>query len=223
MKRNGKLVSIEEAISKIKDGDRIMIGGFGYPGTPNELVDELIRQGQKDLTIISTNLARPNKGIGQLYSQGRMKALIGTHFNGNREVCAAFDEGKLPITLLPMGTLCEMIRAGGFGIPAMYLPASAGTELAEGKETRIFDGREYVLERAITADVALIKAYKADKLGNLQYRKSARNYNPLMATAAKYTIALAEHVVEVGEIDPDLVMTPHVYVNAVVQASEETE
>lgn len=220
MKPNGKVISIEEAISHIKDGDRVMIGGFGDPGTPNELVDEIIRQGQKDLTVIATNLNRPNLGIGQLFSQGRMKALIGTHFNGNREVCKAFDEGRLPITLLPMGTLCEMIRAGGAGIPAMYLPASAGTELAAGKETRVFNGVEYVLEHAITADIALIKAYRADKLGNLQYRKSARNYNPLMATAAKYTIVLAEEVVEVGEIDPDMVMTPHVYVNAIVRATK---
>lgn len=219
MNANGKVVSIEEAISHIKDGDRVMIGGFGQPGTPNELVDELIRQGQKDLTVIATNLARPNKGIGQLFSHRRVKELVGTHFNGNSEVCAAFDAGELPITLLPMGTLCEMIRAGGAGIPAMYLPVSVGTELAEGKETRNINGIECVLEHAITADVALIKAYKADKIGNLQYRKSARNYNPLMATAAKYTIVLAEEIVEIGEIDPDMVMTPHVYVNAIVRAT----
>jgi len=220
MNGKGKVVSIEEAVSHVKDGDSIMLGGFGLPGTAMELVDELLRQGQKDLTIIATNLGTPNEGIGRLYTQGRMKALIGTHFNNNREVVKAYEDGKLPITLMPMGTFCEMIRAGGFGIPAMYLRASAGTELAKGKETRVFDGVEYVLERAITADVAFIKAYKADKLGNLQYRKAARNYNPLMATAAKYTIALAEEVVEVGELDPDMIMTPHVYVNAVVKESK---
>ncbi len=215
-----KVIPIEEAVSHVKDGDSIMLGGFGLPGKAMELVDELLRQGQKNLTIISTNLDTPNEGTGRLYSQGRIKALIGTHFNNNREVVKAYEDGKLPITLLPMGTFCEMIRAGGFGIPAMYLRASAGTKLAEGKEVRVFDGVEYVLERAITADVAFIKAYKADKLGNLQYRKSARNYNPLMAAAANYTIALAEEVVEVGELDPDMIMTPHIYVDAVVRETK---
>lgn len=220
MKGNGKVVSIEEAVSHVKDGDRLMLGGFGPPGCAFELVDELIRQGQKDLTVISTNLGHGSEGIGQLFAKGRMKALVGTHFNNNRDVVKAFQEGKLPIELYPMGTFAELMRAGGYGIPAMYLRASAGTELGAGKETRVFDGVEYVLERAITADIAFIKAYRADKLGNLQYRKAARNYNPIMAAAAKYTIALAEEVVEVGELDPDLVMTPHVYVDAVVKESK---
>ncbi len=212
-----KLMTAQEAVDRIRDGDRIMIGGFGLRGCPDSLVDALVASGKKELTIISNDLGSPNQGLGRLLTNHQVKALIGSYYNWNPEAIEAYNCGRIQVTLVPQGTLAESIRAAGMGIPAYYTPASAGTELGEGKERRIFQGREYVLERAIYADAALIHAKRADSLGNLCYSKTARNFNPLMAMAATYTIAEVEEIVEAGDLDPDTVVTPHIYINAVVR------
>ena len=194
-----------------------MAGGFGLRGTPFALVEELARSGRKDLTIISNDLGGPNEGLGILLSNGQVKALIGSYYNWNTEVVDAYNQGNIQVTLLPQGSFAESIRAAGMGIPAYYTLASAGTELGEGKETRQFDGKTYVLEYAIHADVALVEAYRADKLGNLVYSKTARNFNPCMAAAAKYTIALVKEIVEPGQLDPEEIITPHLFVDAIIK------
>lgn len=219
MKQN-KLMSAAEAISHIKDGDTVMIGGFGLRGSPSELIDVLARSGQRDLTIISNSGDSPGIGIGALLRNGQIKRLIGTHYNMNREVAEARNAGQIEVTLVPMGNLVEAIRAGGFGIPAFYVPVAVGTELGEDKEIREFDGRPYLLERALKADVALIRARKADTLGNLVYHKTARNFNPVMATAAAYTIVVADEIVEPGQLQPDAIITAHIYVDALVRAED---
>ena len=212
-----KIISAAEAIMKVKDGDRIMVGGFGLRGTPFALVDELAKSGRKDLTIISNDLGGPNEGLGMLLTNGQIKALIGNYYNWNIDAVRAYNEGVIQVTLVPQGTFTESIRAAGMGIPAYYTLASAGTELGKGKETREFGGRTYVLEHAIHADVALVEADRADTLGNLTYCKTARNFNPMMATAAKYTVALVREIVKPGEIDPEHIITPHIFVNAIVK------
>jgi 3-oxoacid CoA-transferase A subunit len=205
------------AIGRVRDGDTVMCGGFGLVGAPVRLIEELLRSERRDLTVISNNVGEPGKGLGALLRQGRLRCAIGSFFTSNPEVAAARREGRLEVRLLPQGTMSEAIRAGGAGIPAFYTPTGAGTMLAEGKETRTFeDGREYVLERALHADVALVHAHRADRLGNLAYRGTARNFNPMMATAAALVIAEVEHVVEVGELDPAEIVTPHLYVDVVV-------
>ncbi len=213
-------MDIKKAMSKIKDGDRIMIGGFGLRGCPDDLIDELVKTNKKDLTIISNDLGAPGVGLGKLLSNNQVKELIGNYYNWNPDVADAFNAGKIKVTLIPQGSFAESIRAAGCGIPAYFTLASAGTELGEGKETREFDGKQYVLEQALFADVALIKAAKADELGNLVYCKSARNFNPAMATAAEYTVAQVGEIVEAGELDPEAVITPHIFVNAVVKGEK---
>ena len=215
MKRKNKFLSIEEAISLIKPGSRVMVGGFGLRGYPELLVDELVRSGIRDMTIISNDLGSPNIGLGRLLTNGQIKALIGNYYNWNPDVAAAYNEGKIEVTLVPQGTFAEAMRAAGVGIPAFYTPTAVGTELAKGKETREFNGRAYLLEQAIYADVALIKAYKADKLGNLVYYKTARNFNPVMAMAASLTIAQVEEVVPVGQLHPESIVTPHIFVDVI--------
>lgn len=214
-----KIVSAKEAVGKIRDGDRIMIGGFGLRGCPDELVDELVNSGKKELTIISNDLGSPNQGLGRLMTNRQVRALIGSYYNWNPEAIEAYNRGEIEVQLVPQGTLAESIRAAGAGIPAYYTPTSAGTELESGKEKREFNGKACVLEEAIRADVALIHAHAADTLGNLVYNKTARNFNPLMAMAAKYTIAEVDELVEAGELDPEAVVTPHIYVDAVVKRS----
>lgn len=216
-----KIVSAREAVGKIRDGDRIMIGGFGLRGCPDELVDELVNSGKKELTIISNDLGSPNQGLGRLMTNRQVRALIGSYYNWNPEAIEAYNRGEIEVQLVPQGTLAESIRAAGAGIPAYYTPTSAGTELESGKEKREFNGKACVLEEAIRADVALIHAHAADTLGNLVYNKTARNFNPLMAMAAKYTIAEVDELVEAGELDPEAVVTPHIYVDAVVKRSHE--
>lgn len=216
-----KIVSAKEAVGKIRDGDRIMIGGFGLRGCPDELVDELVNSGKKELTIISNDLGSPNQGLGRLMTNRQVRALIGSYYNWNPEAIEAYNRGEIEVQLVPQGTLAESIRAAGAGIPAYYTPTSAGTELESGKEKREFNGKACVLEEAIRADVALIHAHAADTLGNLVYNKTARNFNPLMAMAAKYTIAEVDELVEAGELDPEAVVTPHIYVDAVVKRSHE--
>lgn len=219
MSRASKLMSLEQAMAKIKDGDRILVGGFGLRGCPDDLVDALVAANKKELTIISNDLGAPGVGLGKLLSNNQVKELIGNYYTWNPDVAAARNAGKIKVTLIPQGSFAESIRAAGCGIPAYYTLASAGTELGAGKEARVFNGRQYVLEEALFADVALVKAYKADELGNLVYCKSARNFNPAMATAAQYTIAQVGDVVAAGELDPEAIVTPHLFVNAIVKES----
>ena len=211
-----KLLSAAEAIDQIPEGARVMIGGFGLRGCPDELVDQLAASGKKNLTIISNDLGSPNQGLGKLQTNGQVAALIGSYYNWNPDAIAAYNRGEIRVTLVPQGTLAESMRAAGMGIPAYYTPASVGTDLEKGKEVRQFNGKSYVLEEAIHADVALIRAKKADTLGNLVYSKTARNFNPVMAMAADYTIAEVDEIVEPGELDPETIVTPHLFVNAIV-------
>lgn len=219
MSRVSKITTIEQALSLIKDGDRIMVGGFGLRGCPDDLIDALVATGKKDLTIISNDLGSPGIGLGKLLSNNQVKALIGNFYNWNTDVAEAKNAGRINVTLIPQGSFAESIRAAGCGIPAYFTLASAGTELGEGKESREYNGKQYVLEEALYADVALVKAEKADELGNLVYCKSARNFNPAMATAAKYTIAQVGEIVKAGELDPEAIITPHIFVNAIVKGS----
>jgi len=209
---------VDAAIARVRDGDTIMSGGFGMAGTPVDLIDALLRSGRRDLTVISNNVGEPGKGMGRLLREDRLKRVVGSYMTSNPEVAIAEREGRIEVSLLPQGTMSEAIRAAGAGIPAFYTPAAAGTALAEGKETRVFeDGREYVMERALHADVALIHAHRADRLGNLAYRGTARNFNPMMATAAELVIAEVSEVVETGELSPYEIGTPHLYVDVVVK------
>jgi len=209
--------SAEEAIQDIFDGATVMVGGFGLCGMPENLIRALTAKGTKNLFTISNNVGVDGVGMGLLLANGQIKRHIGTYVGENKLLEQMVLEGRLQLELIPQGTFAERIRAGGAGIPAFYTPAGVGTIVAEGKETREFEGRPYIMERGLTADFALIKAWKGDKWGNLVYRKTARNFNPMMATAAKITIAEVEHLVEPGEIEPDQVHTPSVYVKRIIQ------
>ena len=212
-----KILSADQAISYIKNGDTIMVGGFGLRGCPFTLEEALLRSGKKELTIISNDLNSPGIGLGKLLQNHQIKSLIGNYYNWNKEAIRARNRGEIDITLIPQGTFAEAIRAGAYGIPAFFVEASYGTTLGTGKEVRTFNGKEYVLEYALHADVALIKAHKADKIGNLVYSKTARNFNPMMAAAADFTIAVVEEIVEVGNLRPDEIITPHLFVDAIVE------
>jgi 3-oxoacid CoA-transferase A subunit len=212
-----RIASAEEAIRHVRSGDTVMVGGFGLVGAPLTLLDALVEQSDAtDLTIISNNIGEPGKGLGKLLRQGRIRRGISSYFTSNPEAVAAVNAGDIEATLLPQGTFAEAIRAGGAGIAAFFTPVAAGTALAEGKEERVIDGVPHVLEHAIRADVALVFAARADTLGNLWYRRTARNFNPLMATAARVTIAEASEVVPIGGLDPESVMTPHLYIDELV-------
>jgi len=217
MARENKIMSIAQAISHVKSGDRIMVGGFGLRGAPDALVDELVKTDVRDLTLISNDLASPHIGLSKLLDKKMLKACIGNYYNWNPDLIDAYNRGEIEVTLIPQGTFSEAIRAAAYGIPAFYTAAGYGTELAEGHESREFNGRGYLLQEAIPADVALVKAYKADKLGNLVFYKISRNFNPTMAMAATYTIALVEEIVEIGALDPENIQVPHIYVNAIVK------
>jgi 3-oxoacid CoA-transferase A subunit len=213
----GGITTAAEAVRHVRTGDTIMVGGFGLVGAPLTLLDALVELSDAtDLTIISNNIGEPGKGLGKLLRQGRIKRGISSYFTSNPEAVAAVNAGDIEATLLPQGTFAEAIRAGGAGIAAFFTPVGAGTALAEGKEERLIDGVPHILEQAIRADVALVFAARADTLGNLWYRRTARNFNPLMATAARVTIAEASDVVPVGGIDPESVMTPHLYIDELV-------
>jgi len=199
----------------IRQGFRIMVGSFGLAGYPEQLIEALAASGTGDLTIISNDMGSPGIGLGKLLSNGQVRALIGNYYNWNPEVARNCNEGKISVTLVPQGTFAEAIRAGGAGIPAFYTRTGVGTEIAKGKETRDSDGKTYLLERALRADVALIKAHRADELGNLVYYKTARNFNPLMATAADLTIVQADELVPKGSLDPEAVVTPHMFVDVI--------
>jgi len=217
MERINKIMDADAAVARVKDGDRIMVGGFGLRGTPDTLLAALVRKGVKELTLISNDAGSPGTGLGWLIEHKMVKRLIGNYYTWNQELVAAYNSGEVEVKLVPQGTFGESIRAAGFGIPAYFALASAGTDLGEGKECRQFNGRNYVLEEAIYGDVAFIQAHKADTMGNLVYCKTARNFNPLMAMAAKYTIALVDEIVEPGELDPETIVTPHIFVNAIVK------
>jgi 3-oxoacid CoA-transferase subunit A len=216
---NKVLRGAEEAVALVPDGASIMMGGFGLAGIPENLVTALQRRGTKDLTIISNNAGTDDFGIGLLLKGRQVRKMIATYVGENKEFERQFLQKEIEVELVPQGTFSERMRAGGAGIPAFYTPTGYGTLVAEGKETRIFDGRHYVLERALVADFAFVKAWKGDHLGNLMYRKTARNFNPVMATAAKVTIAEVEHLVEPGTIDPDHVHTPGIYVKRILQGT----
>jgi 3-oxoacid CoA-transferase A subunit len=211
-----KRCTAAEAVGAIRSGDRIMVGSFGNSGYPEELVNAVAESALKDLTIISNDLGSPGIGLGRFLTNQQVKALIGNYYNWNPEVAAARNTGAIEVTLVPQGTFAEAIRAAGVGIPAFYVATGIGTELAAGKPTAEFDGRHYVLERAIHAEVALVRAYRADTLGNLVYYKTARNFNPLMAMAARLTIAEVDEIVPAGELDPECIVTPHIFVDKLV-------
>jgi 3-oxoacid CoA-transferase subunit A len=217
MSMNKVFASADEAIVDINDGATIMVGGFGLCGIPENLIRAMVKKGVKNLTTISNNVGVDEFGLGLMLYAGQIRAHKGSYVGENKLLEEMVLTGKIDLELIPQGTFAERIRAGGAGIPAFFTPAGYGTVVAEGKETREFDGRPYVMEHALNADFALIKAWKGDRWGNLVYRKTARNFNPMMATAAKVTIAEVEHLVEPGEIDPDHVHTPGVYVKRIIQ------
>tara|TARA_E500000318_G_scaffold107412_2_gene116657 strand:+ start:4728 stop:5411 length:684 start_codon:yes stop_codon:yes gene_type:complete len=206
-----------DAVSGVKDGSTVLISGFGAAGVPTDLIHALLDQGARDLTVVSNNAGAGDRGLAALLKEGRVSRIVCSYPRSAGSV--AFDElyaaGKIELELVPQGTLSERMRAAGAGIAAFYTPTSVGTQLAEGKEVREIDGREYVLEYALKGDVALVQAEKADRWGNLIYNKSARNFGPVMATAAELTIVEARQIVELGEIDPEIIVTPGVFVDRV--------
>src|SRR6266852_4292123 len=214
---NKVVANADEAIRDVFDGATIMVGGFGLCGIPENLIRALVRKGVKNLTTISNNAGVDGLGMGLLLSAGQIRKHVGTYVGENKLLESMVLNGQMELDLVPQGTFSERIRAGGAGIPAYFTPTGVGTIVADGKETREFDGRTYVMERALKADFAFLKAWKGDKWGNLVYRKTARNFNPMMATAAKVTIAEVEHLVEPGELDPDMVHTPSVFVKRIFQ------
>ena len=205
----------------IKDGQTIAVGGFGLCGIPEALIEALRDSGVKDLTCISNNAGVDGFGLGLLLETRQVKKMIASYVGENKEFERQFLSGELEVELTPQGTLAEKLRAGGAGIPAFFTATGVGTQIAEGKEEREFDGRQYILERALVADVALVKAQKADKAGNLMFNKTARNFNPDVATAGKVTIVEVEQLVETGELDPDQIHLPGIYVHRIVQGAHE--
>jgi 3-oxoacid CoA-transferase subunit A len=213
------VANADVAVRRIRDGASIMMGGFGVCGIPENLIAALRRAGTKNITAISNNPGTAEFGIGFLLQTKQVRKMVASYVGENKLFEQLVMNGEVELELNPQGTLAERIRAGGAGIPAFYTPTGYGTMIAEGKETREFDGRMYVLEKALRADFAFIKAWKGDRWGNLMYRKTARNYNPVMAMAADYVIAEVEELVELGGIPPDQVHTPGVYVNAIFQGT----
>lgn len=211
-----KIMQPQEAVKVVKDNTRIMIGGFGLVGSPEELINALYDVDVKDLIVIGNDLGSPNLGMGRILLQNKIKKAIGSYFSFNVDAVRYHREGKLEIELIPQGSYAEAIRAAGVGLGPFYTPTGGGTIYAKNKETRMVDGREYVLEYPLRADVAFIRAHKADRLGNLVYSKSGRNFNPLMAMAAKITVAEVDELCEVGELSPDEIVTPFLFVDIVV-------
>jgi 3-oxoacid CoA-transferase subunit A len=211
------VVSAEAAVADIPEGATLMVGGFGLCGNPENLIRALHRRGTKGLTIISNNCGVDGKMLGLLLENGQVRRIVASYVGENKHFERLFLDGKLEVELNPQGTLAERIRAGGAGIPAFYTPTGYGTLVAEGKEVREFAGRLYVLEHALKADYALVKAHRGDRFGNLIYRKTARNFNAMMATAARTTIAEVEELVAPGQLEPDEVHTPGIYVKRILQ------
>ncbi len=208
--------SFEEAVADVKNGDTLAVGGFGLCGIPEKSIAALVQRGTKDLTVVSNNCGVDDWGLGLLLANKQIKKMIASYVGENKIFEQQFLSGELEVELTPQGTLAERMRAGGAGIPGFYTATGVGTPIAEGKEVKVFDGKEYILEKGIVADFALVKAWKADKLGNLVFRKTSRNFNPLAAMAGKITIAEVEEIVEVGELDPDHIHTPGVFVQRVL-------
>lgn len=211
-----KLISVEEAVNMIHDGMTIMVGGFLGCRNPYVLVDALVAKGVKDITLIANDTSFPEIGIGKLIVNKQVKKLIASHIGTNKETGNQMNSGELEVELVPQGTLAERIRAAGAGLGGILTPTGLGTVVAEGKDIITVDGREYLLEKPLKADIALIVGAMVDKKGNVRYKKATRNFNPLMATAADIVIVEADKIVEVGEIDPDDVMTPGIFVNYIV-------
>ncbi|MFE4076083.1 MULTISPECIES: CoA transferase subunit A [Peribacillus] len=211
---------IEAALSCVKNGHALMVGGFGLIGAPLTLIDGLAKKDVAGLTVISNNLGEKGKGLGVLLSQKKIKKAIGSYFTSNREIGEFYQRGEIELELLPQGTLAESIRAGGAGIGGYYTKTGVGTDLAKGKEEREINGGTYIFEPAIRANVALIRAWKADTLGNLVYYKTARNFNPAMATAADVVIAEVDEIVEPGELSPEEIVTPHLFVDGIIKAKK---
>jgi len=211
--------SADEVVAQIPDGATLMVGGFGLCGVPQDLIQALHRRGTRHLTIISNNAGVDQFGLGILLHSRQIKKMISSYVGENREFERQFLAGELELELVPQGTFSERIRAGGAGIGGFFTPTGFGTVVAEGKETREISGRQYVLEMPLIADFAFVKAHTGDRVGNLVYRRTARNFNPMMATAARVTIAEIEHLVEPGQIPPDCVVTPGIFVRHLVQSS----
>jgi 3-oxoacid CoA-transferase subunit A len=211
------LTSAAEAVALVPDGASILMGGFGLCGIPENLIAALHARGTRNLTVISNNAGVDEFGIGMLLRTRQVRKMISTYVGENKEFERQFLMAELEVELVPQGTFAERIRAGGAGIGGFFTPTAYGTLAAEGKETRVIDGRHYVLEPPLTADFAFVKAWRGDRVGNLVYRRTARNFNPVMATAARVTLAEVEELVEPGEIDPDHVVTPGIFVSHVVQ------
>lgn len=213
-----KVIEKEELRDLVKSGDKLLVGGFGLSGTPLTILDELLETDIKNLTIVSNNLGDDGQGLHKLFMQGKIKKAIGSFFTTNKEAVIAWQNGELEIELIPQGTLAEALRAGGAGIGGFYTKTAVGTELAKGKEEREIDGERYIFEKAIKGDVSLVRAKKADKLGNLIYHTTARNFNPMIATAGKIVIAEVDEIVDVGELDPEYIVTPHAYVDYIIES-----
>jgi len=211
--------SLEEAVSVIRSGSMILVGGFGEVGMPLHLVEALSRQAVRDLTLVSNNAGTGKKGLSLLFKHGRVSKVITAYpaQAGADEFLAAYRRGEVEVELVPQGTLSERLRAGGSGLAGFFTPTGYGTELAQGKETRVIEGKGYVYESAIVGDYALVKAHAADRYGNLRYRLASRNFNPLMAMAAKHTIVEAESIVPLGDIGPDDIHTPGIWVDQIVE------
>jgi 3-oxoacid CoA-transferase subunit A len=216
---NKLVASADEAVRDISDGAILMLGGFGLCGIPELLIAALVRKGVKGLRTISNNMGVDGFGMGLMLEAGMIESHTGSYVGENKLLEQKVIRGELDLTLVPQGTLAERIRAGGAGIPAFFTPTGLGTPVAEGKEIREFEGKRYVMERWLRADFALVKAWKGDRTGNLMYRKTARNFNPMMATAAKVTIAEVEDLVDTGTLDPDAIMTPGIYVQRIFEGN----
>lgn len=218
-----KRFSLADALADIKDGSTVMIGGFGAVGQPDYLVNALAEQGATDLTIVVNNAGwNRETGVPRLLDLGRVRKIVCSYPKNSPAFDDLFRVGRIELEIVPQGTLAERIRAAGAGIPAFFTATGVGTQMAEGKEERAFDGRAYLMERALAADVALIEAWRADRWGNLSYRGSGRNFNPVMATAATCTIAMVHEIVDLGGIAPDEVVTPSIFVDRLVQVPAET-
>ena len=212
-----KLISIKEAISKIKDGDTIMVGGFLANGTPERLIDAIVESGVKDLTLICNDTGFVDKGVGKMVVAKQFKKIIASHVGTNKETGRQMNSGETEVVLVPQGTLAEQVRAGGFGLGGVLTKTGLGTLVEEGKQKVMVDGEEYLLEKPLKADVAILYGSKVDKNGNIAYKGSTLNFNNIMAASAKITIVEAEEVVETGELDPNQVSTPGVFVNYIVE------
>jgi 3-oxoacid CoA-transferase subunit A len=218
---NKVVASADEAVEDVFDGAALVVGGFGLCGIPENLIAALVRRGVKDLTAVSNNCGVDDWGLGLLLKSRQIRKMVSSYVGENAEFERQFLSGELEVELVPQGTLAERMRAGGAGIPAFYTPAGVGTLVAQGKETRVFDGREYLLEASVVGDFSLVAAWRGDRLGNLVYRKAARNFNPMAVTAGRIAIAEIEELVEAGDLDPECIHTPGVFVNRLVVAPRE--